>query len=75
MRAKITKADGYLCCPEGHTEVHFPFGETVFGQVAAWAIADRAASRTFDPVSERKVTAPPETKRKAAPRKPRKPKP
>ena len=49
MRAKITNKDGYRCCPEGHTEVFFAFGETVFGHVAEWAVADRAASRTFDP--------------------------
>lgn len=64
MRAKITNKDGYRCCPEGHTEVLFAFGETVFGHVAEWAVADRAASRTFDPVAEKKITQPTETKAK-----------
>jgi len=64
MRAKITAKEGYRCCPEGHSEVLFKFGETVFGHIAEWAVADRAASRTFDPVAETKVTAPTETKAK-----------
>ena len=65
-KAKITKKDGYRCAPEGHTVVTFPFGAIVTGQIAEWALADKAASRMF-PASDRekKVTGPTETKRKA----------
>jgi len=63
MRAKITKTDGYDCCPEGHTAVHFACGSIVTGQVAEWAVADRAASAMFDPVLETKITPPLKTKR------------
>lgn len=47
-KATITRKEGYNCCPQGHTVEHFPFGEVVFGKVAEWAIADRAASRTME---------------------------
>jgi len=62
MRAKITKPDGYLCCPEGHTAVRYMAGTIVTGQVAEWAVADKAASRMFNPVEETKVTPALETK-------------
>lgn len=60
--AKITKKDGYKCAPEGFEVITFPFGAIVDGQVAEWAIADRAASRMFDPREETKVVASDETK-------------
>lgn len=62
--AKITKSGGYLCAPEGHSEVLFPMGTIVTGQVAEWALADHAAQRMFDPVAKKKVVTPKETKRK-----------
>lgn len=63
-RAKITKKGGYKCAPQGHTVVHFAEGTIVDGQVAVWAIADRAAQAMFNPVKENKVIAPTETKRR-----------
>lgn len=62
--AKITKADGFTCCPDGHTKTTFPKGETVSGRVAEWALKERAASAIFDPRSEAKIVSPPETKSK-----------
>lgn len=62
--AKITRKEGYRCAPNGvHVET-YAFGETVSGQVAEWAIADKAAKRMFDPREETKVVTPPETKAK-----------
>lgn len=46
-KAKIT-ADEYKCCPDGHTEVTFAKGDVVTGQIAEWALADRAASRLME---------------------------
>lgn len=69
MRAKITKQDGYKCAPEGHTIVTIPFGTIVEGRVAEWALAAHAASRMFDPVKERKVIVPTETKKRGRRRK------
>ena len=63
-KAKITKADGYKCAPEGHTVITYPFGAIVEGQVAEWALGDHAASRMFDPRTEKKVVAKVETKAK-----------
>lgn len=74
-KAKITKPDGYKCCPEGHTAVLFPFGAVVDGQVAKWALEDKAASRMFDKAEplENKMDAPDENKapakRRGRPRK------
>lgn len=67
MRAKITKPDGYTCAPNGSVVMTFPYGMEVEGQVAAWALQDRAASRLFD--RETKVDAPSETKAKRRSRK------
>lgn len=64
MQAKITRKGGYKCAPNGHTVQTYPEGEVVTGQVAEWALADKAASRMFDPREETKVTPPPETKAK-----------
>lgn len=61
-QAKITKRDGYRCSPNGAVEQTFAFGETVTGKVAEWALADKAASRMFDPREETKVAQPSETK-------------
>lgn len=61
-KAKITRPDGFRCAPEGHTVITIPCGTIVEGQVAEWALADRAASRMFDPRTETKVESPPETK-------------
>ncbi len=44
-QAKITKKDGYTCCPEGHTPVTYPVNTIVTGQVAQWALDDKAAAR------------------------------
>ena len=63
MQAKITKPGGYKCAPGGHTVETFQEGQIVSGQVAEWALADKAASRMFDPREETKVTAPDEVKR------------
>ncbi len=63
-RAKITKQGGYKCAPQGHTVVTFAEGVIVEGQVAEWAIADHAAQAMFDPVKEKKITPPKETKRR-----------
>jgi hypothetical protein len=71
-RAKITKREGYKCAPKGAIVETFAFGEIVTGQVAEWALADRAASAMFDPREETKVEAPAETK--AAPKKRGRPK-
>ena len=62
-RAKITAKEGFMCAPQGHTVVTFAYGEVVEGQVAEWALADRAASALL-PERETKVEAPAETKRK-----------
>lgn len=62
-KAKITKADGYLCAPNGARAEFHPCGAMVSGQVAVWALADRAASATFEPREEVKVIEPTETKR------------
>jgi hypothetical protein len=65
-KAKITAKDGYTCAPEGHTVITYPHGTIVHGHIAEMACADHAARRMFDPVEERKVTSPPETKVKRA---------
>lgn len=71
-RAKITKREGYKCAPKGAIVETFPFGTIVTGQVAEWALADRAASAMFDPREETKIVTPTETK--AAPKKRGRPK-
>lgn len=71
-RAKITAKNGYNCAPRGFKVEHFPFGTVVDGQVAEWALADRAASRMFDPRQEIKVTAPDEVKSGPKPKRGRK---
>lgn len=53
--AKITKREGYRCCPDGHTMAVFEFGAIVEGQVAEWALADKAASRMFDPRTDKQA--------------------
>jgi len=63
-KAKITNKNGYHCCPDGSVSVYFSFGKIVTGQVAEWAIADRAARRMFPKVEETKVTPPIETKKR-----------
>lgn len=63
-KAKITKPNGYKCAPDGHTVITVPFNTIVEGQIAEWALADKAASAMFDPVQERKVVAAPETKKR-----------
>lgn len=68
-KARITRKEGFKCAPQGHTVVTIPFGEEVEGKVAEWALADRAASAIFDPVKEKKVTGPSETKKRGRPRK------
>ena len=61
-QAKITKPDGYRCAPGGAIIEVFPFGVIVTGKVAEWALSDHAAQRMFDPRTETKVEAAPETK-------------
>lgn len=72
-RAKITAAQGYRCAPDGHTIITIPQHTIVEGRVAEWAIADRAASRMFDPVQETAAGVELETKdqpkRRGRPRK------
>lgn len=63
-QARITRKGGYKCAPQGHTVETFAEGIVVTGKVAEWALADRAASRMFDPVAETKVTPPNEAKAK-----------
>lgn len=65
-KAKITKADGYTCAPNGYAVETFPMGAIVTGKVAEWALADKAAARMFNPVEETKPAALLETKRKKA---------
>ncbi len=62
--AKITMQGGYKCAPEGHTVVTFGEGVIVEGKVAEWAIADHAAQAMFNPVKEKKITPPKETKKR-----------
>jgi len=62
--AKITKADGYRCAPDGVNVKTFALGETVSGKIAEWALSDKAASRMFDPRTDTQAMTPPETKRK-----------
>lgn len=69
MQAKITNRDGYRCAPNGSRVEVFAFGDIVSGQVAEWALADRAASAMFSPVEETKPAAPVETKKRGRPRK------
>lgn len=61
-QAKITAPLGFNCAPDGHTIVNFPMGSVVEGKVAVWALADKKASRLFDPRTETKIIAPNETK-------------
>jgi hypothetical protein len=61
MQAKITHPQGYRCAPNGARVVVFAFGEIVTGQVALWALDEKAAI-PFNPVQETKVIAAPETK-------------
>lgn len=71
-QAKITKRDGYKCAPQGHSLQTFPFGAIVSGQVAEWAIADKAAQRMFDPRSDVQASVELETKAPAKRGRPRK---
>ena len=48
MKAKITRKEGYRCAPDGRTVEVFECGEIVTGQVAKWALADKAARRMMD---------------------------
>lgn len=48
MKARITNPEGYECCPNGYNVTMFAFGEIVTGQVAEWAVQDKAAKRMFD---------------------------
>jgi hypothetical protein len=69
-QAKITKPEGYKCAPNGATVQHFAHGEVVSGQVAKWAIADRAAQAIFDPRTDTQaIQSAPEVKRRGRPRK------
>jgi len=61
-QAKITLREGYRCAPNGAIIQLFEFGDVVTGQVAEWAIADKAASRMF-PDLETKPAATLERKR------------
>lgn len=64
-KAKITKREGYTCAPDGHTKATFPFGTIVDGQVAQWALQDRAASAVFDQRDTTGLQSAPETKAKS----------
>lgn len=44
MKVEITKEGGYNCAPRGAVVEHFPKGEIVTGQVAEWALADKAGT-------------------------------
>ena len=67
-KAKITRE--YRCAPQGHTVETFKVGTIVTGQVAEWALADKAASRMIEkrgrprkkPLETQAETAPPENK-------------
>lgn len=61
MQAKITHPQGYRCAPDGALVKVFAFGSIVSGQVAIWAMDEKAAV-PFSPVEETKVIAAPETK-------------
>lgn len=63
-KAKITAEQGYRCAPDGHTVRVFACGDVVQGQVAEWALADKAARRIMDgkPRPKNKAMAPPENK-------------
>lgn len=62
-KAKITRDGGYTCCPDGHTPATYQKGEVVTGQVAEWALADRAASRMVGKKPPKnKAMKPPENK-------------
>lgn len=74
MNVKITKADGYLCAPLGHTVMHFLAGQIVDGVAAELALADGAGieiNMTKAADLERKIEQPVEAKR--GPGRPRKP--
>jgi hypothetical protein len=66
MKAKITVEDGFRCCPDGHTAIHFKLGDIVEGHVAQWALDERVASRIFDKAEplENKMIEPQETKKR-----------
>lgn len=69
-KAKITKPEGYKCRPpDAIGVIVIPCGTVVEGVVADWACSDKAASRVFDPVVEKKVVAPQETKKRGRPKK------
>ena len=61
-KARITKKDGYKCCPNGHTAETFPFGAEVSGVVAEWALADNAAKALFPRKRKKAHGAAPENK-------------
>lgn len=62
IKAKITKEDGFRCAPKGHTVVVFPFGAIVEGDVAKWALEERAGQAMFDLREKTAQAVPPETK-------------
>lgn len=66
MQAKITKIDGYMCAPEGHTVQTFALGRIVSGPVAEMAVADGAAEALTEGAQgrETKVERVPEVKRR-----------
>jgi len=72
VQAKITLALGYRCAPNGVFVETFPVGSVVSGQVAEWALADKAAARLFDPRAEAKVITQVETKSPSKRGRPRK---
>lgn len=47
-QAKITKAEGYKCAPNGSIVETFKCGDVVDGKVADWACKDGAAKRLFE---------------------------
>lgn len=50
----------YTCAPDGHTTIRYKAGDVLEGNAACMALEDDAG---FDPVEERKIEAPLETKR------------
>ena len=54
-KAKIISKDGYKCAPEGHTVIHYKFGDIVEGKAADWAVAAQCAKRLKPKYANKKL--------------------
>ena len=64
MQVRITNPKGYMAAANGFTVVNYPFGSIVNGNVAAWAIEDKAGEFVLQPELENKIVTVGEIKTK-----------